>query len=101
MPLTFMFELFYSTLNWIKEDYRSNPLRCALEVFAWVLSISCSIIMMLTVPHPPFLLLYPLFIIQCGVFAWAAWSRRSSGMLANYGLLVTIDTIALTRLLIM
>jgi hypothetical protein len=45
--------------------------------------------------------LYPLFIIQCAIFAWAAWTRRSSGMLANYVLLVTIDTVALARLLML
>ena len=95
-----MTELFYNTLKWIREDYRSNPVRCVLEVFAWILSIGCSVTMAITVPHPPFLILYPLFIIQCGIFAWAAWTRRSSGMLANYGLLVTIDSIALIRLLV-
>lgn len=102
MPLcVFMFELFYTTLNWIKEDYRSHPVRCALEILAWVLSIGCSFVMMLTVPNPPFLILYPLFILQCAIFAWAAWTRRSSGMLANYVLLVTIDTVALVRLIFM
>jgi hypothetical protein len=55
--------------------------------------------MMLTLPDPPFLVLYPLFMIQCAIFAWAAWSRQSSGMLANYVLLVTIDSVALIRLL--
>jgi hypothetical protein len=88
-----------SVITWIKEDWRSNPLRCVLEITAWVLSIICSVTMMLTVPTPPFLLLYPLFIIQCGIFAWAAWTRRSSGMFANYLLLVTIDGVALLRLL--
>lgn len=95
-----MIELFYSTLNWIREDYRSNPLRCILEIMAWAMSIGCSIAMAFTVPNPPFLILYPLFITQCAIFAWAAWTRRSSGMLANYALLVAIDTIALARLLI-
>jgi hypothetical protein len=85
--------------NWIKEDWRSNPVRCVLEILAWFLSIGCSVTMMLTVPTPPFLILYPLFILQCAIFAWAAWTRRSSGMLANYLLLVGIDSIALARML--
>jgi hypothetical protein len=87
-------------LSWIKEDWKSNPVRCFLEIVAWVLSIACSVTMMLTVPTPPFLILYPLFIVQCAIFAWAAWTRKSSGMLANYLLLVTIDTIALVRMTI-
>jgi hypothetical protein len=40
-----------------------------------------------------------LFIIQCWIFAWAAWTRRSTGMVANYLLLVTIDVVALIRLI--
>lgn len=95
-----MTELIYNTLSWIKEDWKSNPLRCFLEIFAWFLSIGCSFTMMLTVPHPPFLILYPLFITQCAIFAWAAWTRRSFGMLANYMLLVSIDSVALTRMVL-
>jgi hypothetical protein len=96
-----MTELLSNTLTWIKEDWKSNPLRCFLEIFAWFLSIGCSFTMMLTVPNPPFLILYPLFITQCMIFAWAAWTRKSFGMLANYMLLVTIDTVALTRMVLM
>ena len=91
-------ELINNTLAWIANDWRTNRLRCALEISAWFMSIGCSITMMLTIPHPPFLILYPLFILQCGIFAWAAWTRKSFGMLANYCLLVSIDTVALTRL---
>jgi len=94
-----MTELLSNTFTWIKEDWRSNPLRCFLEILAWILSIGCSFTMMLTVPTPPFLILYPLFIIQCAIFAWASWTRKSSGMLANYLLLVTIDSIALFRMI--
>jgi hypothetical protein len=62
------------------------------------LSIGCSVTMMLTVPTPPFLILYPLFILQCAIFAWAARTRGSTGMLANYILLVTIDSVALVKM---
>jgi hypothetical protein len=55
--------------------------------------------MALTLPHPPFLILYPLFITQCAIFGWAAWTRRSTGMVANYMLLVAIDVTGLIRLL--
>ena len=94
-----MTELLSNTLVWIKEDWRSNPFRCFLEILAWIMSIGCSFTMMLTVPTPPFLILYPLFIVQCAIFAWASWTRKSSGMLANYLLLVTIDSIALFRMI--
>lgn len=94
-----MIKLFKGTVEWIKSDFKEWPLRCVLEIMAWFMSIGCSIAMALTVPNPPFLILYPIFIVQCAIFGWAAWTRRSTGMLANYGLLVTIDSIALIRLL--
>lgn len=87
------------TLEWIKADYTESPSRFVLEVIAWMMSIACAVIMMLTVPTPPFLLLYPMFITQCAIFAWAAWTRKSFGMLSNYMLLVSIDLVALWRLL--
>jgi hypothetical protein len=33
------------------------------------------------------------------MYAWASWTRKSFGMLANYLLLTTIDTIGLVRML--
>ena len=33
------------------------------------------------------------------MYAWAAWNRRSFGMLANYLLLTTIDSVGMFRLL--
>jgi hypothetical protein len=96
-----MAKFFAGVAAWVQQDWHSNPVRCVLEISAWILSIGCATTMMLTVPNPPFLILYPLFITQCAIFAWAAWTRRSSGMLANYVLLVTIDTVALVRLLML
>lgn len=95
-----MKKLTSSIIKWVKNDWQENSTRCALEILAWFLSIFCSITMMLTVPNPPFLLLYPLFILQCAIFAWAAWTRKSTGMVANYVLLVSIDSVALTRLVV-
>jgi len=85
--------------DWIKSDYKTNPVRFAMEVLAWAISIGCSITMAATVPTPPLLALYPVWITGCAIYAWAAWTRRSFGMLANYVLLTTIDTIALIRML--
>ncbi len=95
-----MIKLVNSVVNYIKEDWRENHVRCILEILAWFMSIGCSITMAITVPNPPFLILYPLFIAQCAIFAWAAWTRRSTGMLANYFLLVSIDTVALVKMIL-
>ena len=94
-----MIAFFQNTYQWAKNDFQSWPLRFVLEITAWALSITCAIWMGMTLPNPPFLILYPLFITQCTIFAWAAWTRRSTGMVANYMLLVTIDIIALARLI--
>jgi len=89
-----------NTINWIKQDYREHPLRFCLELVAWFMSIMCAVWMGMTLPNPPFLILYPLFIIQCAIFAWAAWTRGSTGMVANYLLITTIDIVAITRMIL-
>ena len=92
--------VFQQTLRWIKDDWNSNPTRFAIELLAWAISIGCSITMAATVPNPPLLVLYPIWIAGCAMYGWAAWTRRSFGMLANYMLLVTIDAVGLVRMLI-
>jgi len=95
-----MNEILSGTFGWIQEDYKSHKLRFCLEVLAWAISIGCSITMAVTVPTPPLLALYPVWITGCAIYAWCAYSRRSFGMLANYILLTAIDTFGLVRMLI-
>ena len=95
-----MNNLVYGIFAWIKDDFRSHPFRFFIELVAWSISIGCSITMAVTVPTPPLLVLYPIWIIGCGLYAWAAYTRKSFGMLANYILLTTIDSIGLARMLI-
>jgi hypothetical protein len=94
-----MIDIFLNTLGWIKDDWSSNKFRFIVELLAWAISIGCSIAMALTVPTPPLLILYPIWILGCAMYAWAAYTRKSFGMLANYILLTTIDTIGLIRML--
>ena len=94
-----MIEYFNSTIEWIKDDFRSYRSRFIVELLAWAISIGCSITMALTVPNPPLLVLYPIWITGCAMYAWAAWTRKSFGMLAYYILLTTIDSIGLIRML--
>jgi len=93
-----MIELLKPTLEWIKSDFKSNRIRFCLEVSAWVLSISCSLAMALTVPNPPLNFLYIPWVISTSIYAGCAYSRRSFGMLANYCLLAIIDGVALARM---
>ena len=94
-----MNDIFYGIFNWIKDDYRTHPFRFIIELLAWGISIGCSIAMALTVPNPPLFALYPIWIIGCGLYAWASFTRKSFGMLANYLLLVTIDSVGLIRMI--
>jgi len=93
-----MNDLLKPTFEWIKDDFNSHPVRFAIELLAWAISIGCSITMAATVPTPPLLVLYPIWITGCALYAWAAYTRKSFGMLANYLLLTTIDTIGLIRM---
>ena len=95
-----MNDVLYKIFSWIADDWRTDRFRFVVEVAAWIISIGCSVTMAITVPDPPFLILYPIWITGCAMYAWAAWTRRSFGMLANYMLLVTIDTIGLIRMVI-
>jgi hypothetical protein len=90
----------FKIFRWIKDDWKSNPLRFVIELLAWAISIGCSITMALTVPTPPLIVLYPIWIVGCIMYAWASYTRRSFGMLANYILLVSIDTVGLIRMMI-
>jgi len=94
-----MIDFILNTFSWIQEDWRSNKPRFVIEIVAWLISIGCSMVMAITVPNPPLLVLYPVWISGCAMYAWAAYSRKSFGMLANYLLLVTIDSIGLLRML--
>jgi hypothetical protein len=94
-----MNSIIYEIVKWIKDDCRTNPVRFTIELLAWVVSIGCSITMAVTVPNPPLVVLYPIWISGCAMYAWASWTRKSFGLLANYILLTTIDTIGLVRML--
>ena len=94
-----MNDILLHTFKWIRDDWASNRLRFIIELLAWAISIGCSITMAVTVPNPPLLALYPIWITGCAMYAWAAYTRKSFGMLANYMLLVTIDSIGLARML--
>jgi hypothetical protein len=93
-------DIFKPTIQWIQDDFKSHRIRFIVELLAWAISIGCAITMAVTVPTPPLLALYPIWILGCAMYAWASWTRKSFGMLANYILLTTIDTVGLVRMLI-
>ena len=88
-----------ATVDYIRRDYESGPARFWLEVIAWVMSIGAAVLFALTVPDVPFIFYLCITVSGCAIYAWAAWTRGSVGMLANYLLLTVIDTVGLVRLL--
>lgn len=94
-----MNDLLVTTFGWIRNDWQSHKFRFCVELLAWAISIGCSLTMALTVPNPPLRLMYPVWITGCAMYAWAAYTRKSFGMLANYILLVSIDSVGLIRMI--
>ena len=93
-----MNDVIVNTYRWIYDDWVSNRFRFAVELLAWAISIGCSIAMAVTAPNPPLVVLYPVWISGCVLYCWAAYTRKSFGMVANYLLLVTIDVIGFIRM---
>lgn len=91
---------FTNVFNWAKNDYKEWPLRFVLEILAWLMSLGCSLVLAAGGTDPLLFWLYPIFITQCAIFGWASWTRRSTGMVANYVLLVTIDLFGYARYLL-
>lgn len=91
--------IFGRVAQFVAKDFKSHPVRFVIELIAWALSISASVIMALTVPNPPLLIIYLCWVVGCSLYAWAAITRGSFGMLANYALLTAIDTYGLIAIL--
>ena len=89
-----------ATWAYILRDHASWPLRFWLEVLAWGMSIGAAILFALTVPNIPFILYLTITVSGCAIYAWAAWTRGSVGMLANYLLLTIIDSVGLARVIV-
>lgn len=89
-----------NSISFIKEDYTSWPFRFWVELLAWAMSIGAAILFAFTVPAVPFVLYLCVTVSGCALYSWAAWTRGSFGMLANYLLLTAIDSTGLIRVLI-
>jgi hypothetical protein len=94
-----MKKVLFNIAEWIGDDYKSHPLRFAVEMLAWAMSIGGAILFAFTVPNVPFTLYLSITIAGCAMYAWSACNRGSFGMLANYLLLTTLDSYALFNVL--
>lgn len=89
-----------SVRQYIQTDWASNRVRFCAEVFAWACSVISAVMFAATVPNIPVVPLYTIFIAGCFASAWACWTRRSFGLMANSVFLVVIDGVGLIRYLL-
>jgi len=45
-----MNDILPNIFGWIRDDYKTYPVRFVVEIVAWAVSIGCSITMAITVP---------------------------------------------------
>jgi hypothetical protein len=94
-----MMEPIRNIWEWIKQDWRSHPLRFTLELICWMDSLACAVIVNSTVPTVPWLILYPLWVGGTAGYAWCAYSRGSFGMLATGLMIASMDTVGWMKML--
>ena len=89
----------HKTVNFIRRDWHSHPVRLCLEIFNWFLNIVVVVTFAVTVPNVPFLIVYPLFFCCLAISIWSAWSRGSFGLLMTSATIFAIDLVGYYRLL--
>ena len=89
----------HKTVNFIKRDWHSHPVRLCLEVFNWFLNIIVVVTFAVTVPNVPFLIVYPLFFCCLAISIFSAWTRGSFGLLMTSSTIFLVDLVGYFRLL--
>lgn len=89
----------HKTLQFLRTDWKSNPLRLALETVNWTLNLTIALIFAITIPDVPLLMVYPIFFVALSISIYSAISRGSFGLLVTSVTLFVIDLVAFVRLL--
>lgn len=91
----------HKTVAFIKEDWRSHPVRLILETVNWALNFVIAMTFTLTVPNVPLLLIYPLYFTALSISIYSAISRGSFGLLMTSLTIFIIDLVGYYRLLML
>ena len=67
------------TIEWIEEDYTSNPFRFVCEVIGMISNLIASLILMWFSPNTCMFIAYIFFIFATFFLMYGAWSRKSFG----------------------
>lgn len=90
----------HKTVNFIKNDWHSHPIRLCAEIFNWFLNIIVVVTFAVTVPNVPFLVVYPLFFCCLSISIYSAISRGSFGILMTSATIFVIDLVGYLKLLL-
>lgn len=86
-------------IEWIADDYRSNPVRFIIEVAGMISNLMASIVLMLYSPNPPMFWAYIFFLTASVLLMSAAFSRKSFGFTVMYLGYLVIDLIGFIKTL--
>lgn len=86
--------------KYVVTDWQSSRSRLIAEVFAWACSVVSAVMFAVTAPHIPIVPIYSIFMSGCLAAGWAAYTRGSFGLLANYSFIFAIDAVGLGRTLL-
>jgi hypothetical protein len=83
--------------SWVRRDAQQNPVRFACEVLGMLITLSASLILALTTPLPPMLLLYGLWNCANVLLLYISYSRGSLGLTVLFSGFLVVDLIGLWR----
>jgi len=89
----------HKSIDFIKRDWHSHPIRLCLEVFNWFLNVIIVVTLAVTVPNVPFLIVYPLFFSCLSISIFSAWTRGSFGLLMTSLTIFIVDLVGYAKLL--
>lgn len=90
---------YHKTIDFIKRDWHSHPIRLCFETLNWLLSFGVAMTFTLTVPNVPLMLVYPMFLTSLCIGMYSALSRGSFGLFATALTMFIIDVIGYIKLL--
>lgn len=89
-----------TSINYIKDDWKSHPVRLILETINWFGTVALGLIVAITVPNVPFGITYPIWLVLMVIGMFSAISRGSSGLfLASLSMFI-IDIFGYVRFLL-
>jgi hypothetical protein len=91
----------HKTVDFIRKDWHSNPLRLSLEVFNWVMNFVIAMTFTVSMPNVPFLVVYPMFFLCLSISMYSALSRGSFGLFMTSLTIFVIDLVGYYRLLML